>query len=266
MGKSRFSISDLAPSAPLTEAATVRLLESCWDRDKKGDDYKDVDWRKEWQNLQALGSRFLAAADGPDDGGVEWHHLLVGVGNFKRQSPIGVGVTIPSAAPPSRDSFTIPTRGQTVAMTSKVDPGNRQEPEMWRALTSIPGVGVPTATAILAALWRGEHFIFDRRVRFAVIGLVCGPKWASDPTLDGKSLPLNQDWELYAWARKCLRKSASSKDKLLALERGLYVLDLWTMKSIADSKEPNGWTWREYADRAREILSKRAKSPGETTP
>lgn len=262
--KARFSVNDLKPSAPLAKVVAIQSLEKDWGLDANGDNYKDIDWRKEWQNLQALGSRFLAATGDDGDGAVEWHHLLVGVGNFKRQSPISVGVAIQTVPASSREWFKIPAHDQSVATITQADPDQRPEPDLWRALTGLAGLGVPTATTVLAALWPREHFIFDRRVRNAIIGLVCGPRWASDPVLDGESIPRKEDWELYSWARDCLYQSVNSADELLALERGLYVLDRYTMDRITVSTGPDGWTWSEYADHAQKVLAARTPDDGGT--
>ena len=265
--KARFSVDDLKPSAPVTDvASSIQSLAEDWGLEGDGSNYKDIDWRREWENLVALGSRFLVATGDHGEGDVEWHHLLVGVGNFKRQSPLGVGVAFDTSPASSRQWFKIPACGQTVAMTTQADRGQRPAPEPWRALTALAGLGVPTATTVLAALWPREHFIFDRRVRNATIGLVCGPRWGSDPGLDGKSIPRRQDWELYRWARRCLHQSVNSAEELLALERGLYVLDRYTMDRIAASSVRDGWTWSEYADRAHEILAGRTPPPTRSAP
>lgn len=116
-----------------------------------------------WSDVSVLAERFWGTADSSDDASLSWHHLLMAVGNFKRQSPIRpnarVGIHGTQGTP--RDSIKIPVIGPI-----RVD-----DVSSWQLLDDIPGVGVSTATALLSALWPDRHAIFDKLTAAAIVGL-----------------------------------------------------------------------------------------------
>jgi hypothetical protein len=249
--KFRFSMSDLDVAQPLARIDEIAALERWWGWDTAGNHpYKGVDWHQAWANLTVVGRRFLAATG---DDGAEWHHLVMAVGNFKRQTPIEAGVALRPEAAPRRRRFCIPGTDHLIAATQKDDPNLRPEPDVWRALSGVRGVEVATATALLAALWPADHFVCDRRVRRATVALSCGAQWRTDATLAHAGMPRTKGWELYSWLRRYLVESVTDEAALVTLERGLFILDARTMRQIPDSAKGQ-WAWSEYADTADVVL------------
>lgn len=260
--KFRFSMSDLEDAQPLARVDEIAALERCWGWDASGNHlYKGVNWRQAWANLLALGRRFLAATGDDGAGGAEWHHLVMAVGNFKRQTPIEAGVALAPEPTSQRRWFRIPGTDHLIAATQKDDPVHRSEPDVWRALSGVRGIEVATATALLAALWPTDHFVCDRRVRRATIALSCGAPWGNDHTLAHSGLPRTRDWALYSWLRFYLVESVTDEAELVTLERGLFILDGCTMRKVPDSAKRE-WAWSEYADTAHAVLDAAAPAGG----
>jgi hypothetical protein len=252
--KFRFSMRDLDDAQPLARIDEIATLERCWGWDASGNHpYKGVNWRQAWANLVLLGRRFLAATGDDGAGGAEWHHLVMAVGNFKRQTPIEAGVALAPEPTPQRRSFCIPGTDHLIAATQADDPLHRSEPDVWRALSDVRGVEVATATALLAALWPTDHFVCDKRVRRTTVALSCGAAWRSDSALAHSGIPRTQDWELYSWLWACLVESLTDEAELVTLEQGLFILDGRTMRKIPDSAKWE-WTWSEYVDTAHAVL------------
>jgi hypothetical protein len=143
----------------LLRSHQVRLLNGQWDDDGV------------WHDIRLLAARFWAARS--DDRVVAWHHLLLGVGNFKRQGgrlhPPPLPARAPDVSPaPLPEEVDIPQPGG-LTRTLK-----REEQHTWEQLLGVnggvKGLGVATTT-LLAALWPDRHFIFDRRVIAAAQGL-----------------------------------------------------------------------------------------------
>lgn len=114
-----------------------------------------------WDDVIFLANRFWDANTN-DVRLICWHHLVLAVGNFKRQ--------------PGRRLRPVPLNIQNkqadVLRAAEIQvPGldsqslNAEDLESWRALRhNLPGAGVPTITTVLAALWPDQHVILDRRV------------------------------------------------------------------------------------------------------
>jgi hypothetical protein len=117
-----------------------------------------------WEDVMSLSRRCWEDCSS-GDAALRWHHLVLAVGNFKRQagrmSPPRISGLSESPGV-SRETFRIPS-GLVL---------HRDEEDSWRELEAgFHGVGLATATTLLAALWPEHHFIFDRRVHEAADGI-----------------------------------------------------------------------------------------------
>ena len=89
-----------------------------------------------------------------------WHHLLLAAGNYKAQAPLFV-LAFPDTLEPRRVR-----REQTPAVRAgdnllKV---RAEAPSTWQELERrIHGLGISRTTAVLSALWPGQHSIMDWR-------------------------------------------------------------------------------------------------------
>lgn len=145
------------PSRPLPglSARQARSLAERWNDDGL------------WEDIAWLADRFWSAPH--DDATVPWHHLVMAVGNFKRQrgrrlhpAPLH---DLRQTKKKRRVRFVIP--GVTPHAEVHVD-----DPDTWALLSeALPGSGVATTTALLSALWPDHHVVFDWRVRAAANGL-----------------------------------------------------------------------------------------------
>lgn len=82
--------------------------------------------------------------------------LLCAVGNFKRQTPISLGLEAPGVTAPRRStSIELPGLESPVVVD--------RYPQSAGALTRVDGIGTATATAVLSALFPGHHAIMDVR-------------------------------------------------------------------------------------------------------
>lgn len=116
------------------------------------------DW--EWDDLSKdmlwLASHFWATlSDGSNDAGMAWHHLVLAVGNFKRQTPIqGISLARSDSTAKPRASFPVPGRELTLA---------KADSESWSKLEAdVRGFGVPTVSTLLSVLWPDFHVVIDR--------------------------------------------------------------------------------------------------------
>ena len=188
-------------------------------------------WVGMWSDILWLAEEFAASQPGSVEATRAWHHLLMAVGNFKRSA----GNIAPAPLPPPRNvqaphQLTIPGLNGNVL--------DRGDPDTWRQLKEIPGLGqgVPTASTVLSALWPGNHVIIDRRVVASAIGLNWG---GSAPA--GSSLP-HRTWTLYEKYRSVVLAAAKRTGRQpVEVERALYVLDARVMAGLKGS-----WSWRDY--------------------
>jgi hypothetical protein len=202
---------DEQPFPDLTLAA-VQQLSATWDDGGL------------WEDVLFLADRFWAANE---EGSrlMCWHHLVLAVGNFKRQTGRRLR---PSALHDQADRSRINRPGETLVPTLD-GPGRLcvDESKSWRMLSgTLPGAGVPTTTTILAALWPDQHFIFDWRVHAAAnalrihAGLVATVEVQPAST---HSPPLTfNDYELVR--RWILETAAHLKVQVAQVERSLYQL------------------------------------------
>jgi hypothetical protein len=105
----------------------------------------------------------------PDDGErrMRWHHLVMAVGNFKRQNGRRLRPARIAAAPVTvlhvrPDRFCVPAGPEVI----------REDAGSWTRLEqSLGGAAAATTTTLLAALWPDSHHILDWRVLAAAAGL-----------------------------------------------------------------------------------------------
>lgn len=205
-------------------------------------------WHRAWRDIDVLVERFLACDPGDRSAATSaWHHLLMAVGNFKRsaglilpdrlQSPSAIGDRPEVIAFPAGD-----TKEAHLAC---------EDPDTWTELTKIPGLGVPTATTVLSALWPNRHVIIDRRDTTAAVGLGAGDLWELD-SFDNAHLPdvstKDRYWELYqGWFLPTVMASTAERVSPLMVERALFRLD----ERIGEGKQlPKKWLWSDYRSEA----------------
>lgn len=196
-----------------------------------------------WADVTTLAQLFFAATD-DEAATLRWHHLVLAIGNFKRQPGRRLR---PAALPPT----------ELCSVTSSfVAPGcdfvlGVGDPASWQALESgMRGAGTATVTTLLAALWPTEHFVFDWRVHAAAVALRM-----SDERSAGGSVPVANDVPLtmvqYAVVRAWLLATAAELDQpLTTIERALYRL----------SQQVPPATGRSWADCAPLILAEAQKA------
>lgn len=170
-----------------------------------------------WADLRHLATK---VASSPDDG-YAWNHFVLAVGNYKRQTEIYAflpkGVAKAEAEP-------LPDVVKAVGRDGDWFDLGRDDEASWQELDHINGVGVPTATTILAALWPDHHAILDvraMRVSLALAG--ASDDWQVEPEAT-KSPEIT--WQRYSWYRKqVLATSAKTGKSVLQIERTLFMLD-----------------------------------------
>jgi hypothetical protein len=224
---------------PGLEARVIRKLSETWSDDGL---WADVSW---------LADRFWVSEK--DEQLVAWHHLVMAVGNFKRQS--GRRLKPPLLAArleihPRRLSefFALPASEPTVVIDA-------DDPSSWGMLENrLPGAAVATTTTLLAALWPERHFVFDWRVRTAAnaLQLFAGLETTPGVKRDGRSAPklTLEDYRIVrTWM---LGAAARTGEPLVAIERSLYRLSQKVPKA---NKGKAARTWSQYADEVARIVS-----------
>lgn len=198
----------------------------------------------EWDDLSdammSLGRHFWAMVDeGPDQTELIWHHLVMAVGNFKRQTPIrGLRLSLPPTDAQPRASFTPPNLSFSLA---------DEDPESWQRLErSVRGFGVPTASTLLSALWPGSHAVIDRFAFRAAVGLRAAAGWTSrDGAISPEDThPVGDEvtWRDYRDYRRWVFRTADEIGRsAVMVERTLYRLP-----RIPDVD--GGRTWRRYGE------------------
>jgi hypothetical protein len=223
---------------PLTEDE-VALLAHEWAR------RTDVD--RASCDIQILADRFLRCD--PADvstATLAWHHLLMAIGNFKRRGGFIVAQPLVEALgqPADRPSeIIIPgLRGNDAVVVC-------HKPSTWPRLNKIRGLGVPTATTVLASIWPNSHVIMDSRDTRAALGLGADTLWNVNG-LERAQFPdrsRSSQWRLYCeWFQPTTMQTAVNKAPL-AVERALFRLDERTIRGLA---KHGRWTWTEYRQEA----------------
>jgi hypothetical protein len=200
-------------------------------REKGGVSFQDMR-----DDLTWLGQRFWTTRDDAD-----WHHLVLAVGNFKRQTPIHITLHNAETESAQETEFTTPPP-QSVRVS-------RDDPDTWSALdVSIYGLAVPSTTTLLSALWPENHIVIDRFALMAAVGLRASE--GSISHVNGREITPEDThrldeiitWLDYAEYRKWALATADALDAApVEVERTLY----WLRPPSAERTVP-GRTWREF--------------------
>ncbi len=196
-----------------------------------------------WGEIQSLAASFwrsMAADDGiwSSRTKVKWHHLVLAVANFKRSSGRLVPypqllAEDPEDSPPGRCSHvSLPDAGPI----PRVGDASKYE-EAFRPLRADgQGMGVPTASTLLTALWPEDHIIIDRRA-LAALFAVHPEGWAYLKELHAHEYTtdawVHPSWRDYVWYRDKLTEIDPIERQ--SIERALYALDRRV------SKKGQGW-------------------------
>jgi hypothetical protein len=137
----------------------------------------------------------------------------------------------------------LPAHGEPVRLA-------REEPATCPRLAESPGLGVPTATTVLSALWPSRHVIIHAGDTRAVLGLGAGTLWDVEG-LDDAEFPGistgDRYWALYQeWFRPTILATAGA-GRPLDVEKALFHLDELTMPGLPADRQ---WTWSAYRDEA----------------
>jgi hypothetical protein len=175
----------------------------------------------------------------PDDGErrMRWHHLVMAVGNFKRQNgrrlrPARIATAPVTVLHIRPDRFCVPEGPEVI----------REDAGSWTRLEqSLGGAAAATTTTLLAALWPDSHHILDWRVLAAVAGL--GILAGGDQDLGladaGSRAQLRPTLDQYAEVRALLTRLGNQAGVPVAtLERALYLM--------SRAVQGKGMTWAEY--------------------
>jgi hypothetical protein len=203
-----------------------------------------------WRDVLFLADRFWQARD-EELRLLRWHHLVLAVGNFKRENgrrlrPATLHASIPGSQVARSPELTVPGLGPD----ARLDVGGK---ETWLALSGrLKGAAVPTTTTLLSALWPEQHFVFDRYVRIAVNALRISECLDGTPGAIPSSaspLPSPISFTDYELSRKWILKASSELNVPITLaERSLYQLARRFDSNIDR-------TWQEYAHCVREFLA-----------
>jgi hypothetical protein len=218
----------IAPTLPGLDSENISISASKWDDGGL------------WRDVGVLSDRFWSTSS-ESDRLVAWHHLVLAVGNFKRQggSRLQPAALSSSTTDVSRQgSLSVP--GTDPALVIGVD-----DATSWARLSeALPGAAVATTTTLLAALWPDRHFIFDRRVHGAANGLRLAAGLSPTPDLDVDSaVSAAETFGTYAVVRGWVLATAEITALPVAdVERALYQLD-----READRGAVRGRSWRKYS-------------------
>jgi hypothetical protein len=207
-----------------------------------------------WDDIAWLALRIWEPAD-DDERRLRWHHLVMAVGNFKRQGgrrlrPAHIASAPAIGSASRRDQIRIPG-GPVVAC---------EDLASWKELErSLHGAATPTTTTLLSALWPERHHVLDWRVLAAVAGL---------DAVDGSNLGLVEPrsrrsilptLDTYCQVRKLLIRLADDADlPVSTVERALYLIS----RGVRDE----GMTWTEYGSALRSVHDRRETPDVDGTP
>jgi hypothetical protein len=189
-----------------------------------------------WDDILWLADQAWTA---PDDGErrMRWHHLVMAVGNFKRQNgrrlrPARIAVDPVASLAASRDRFCVPEGPEVIC----------DDAESWARLEqSLDGAAAATTTTLLAALWPDSHHILDWRVLAAVTGLGILAGGGEDLGLAeaGSRNQLQPTLDQYAKVRALLTRVGNQAGVPVTMfERALYLM--------SRAVQGKGMTWSEY--------------------
>ena len=183
-----------------------------------------------WPNVQRSAMQFWDAQRCGDElaKAMTWHHLVMSVGNFKRQGGSISLLELPSSLEPTGldgdplEECNVLVRSRISGVTSAIRL-SADDPMTWRLLDQVDGLAVATSTTLLSALWPGRHFVIDVRDLNAAIALdyVEAQAMGVNP---GSQRNVMTTWEWYAWLRdklflKTLELKAADRYSTDALDR-----------------------------------------------
>lgn len=194
-----------------------------------------------WADIEWLAARFWTTVG--VEHAIAWHHLVLAIGNFKRQPGRRLhagrlaGLQPAPAVESRRSAIEVPGADPVVRVSV-------ENFDSWRSLSgALPGAAEATTTTLLAALWPDRHFVFDWRVFAAAnalrisAGLVTTP----DIPIEGSEMP-QLTFDDYRIVREwVIGVAALTLESPSAVERSLYRLS--QLVPAAD-----GRTWARYAD------------------
>jgi len=208
-------------------------------------------WHDEglWDDVSLLANA-LWAADGEGERRVRWHHVVLAVGNFKREGGrrLHPGRLADSyqregdVAPPAR--FSVP--GMSVVL-------DREDRGSWLDfMDSLSGAGPATTTTLLAALWPTRHFVFDRRVHAVTNALRMLADLPTSVAIQLSSTSqISETLQDYAHVRNwLLSTSEATGQPLVSVERALYELD----RATATRRNAPTRTWTSYLHDVKDVL------------
>ncbi len=182
-------------------------------------------WESQWAAIETIVADIWSTSSSDTDRLRRlWVMLTYAVGNFKRQgntviSPLPAPwrlASLPGHSQPRR-TLSIPVNGGILTLNSNGTTENLAG--MTRGLSS-----VPTGSALLAALWPGEHAILDIRDFQATVGLLAFGCASVVRPQEARSL-CAPDWNEYRWFRPLMKAETARLElpSLLTLERALFV-------------------------------------------
>lgn len=199
-------------------------------------------------------ARALGNADSDDERAAATQSFLYAVGNFKRQAPIFVALQ-PSLVEDTWEA------DKEVSLWG-VGTLSRDARESWNLLDDVPGIGVPTATTALSALWPSRHSIFDvLTVRAATALRGAFGKWdgpisgemsaASSPPGFNRASWLT--WDVYRWYREdCVVATAKTTGvSPQMVERALFQVIRWQFDNRPAARDES---WQTYCERLARCL------------
>lgn len=202
-----------------------------------------------WDDIALLADAFWFA-DGDSERRYRWHHLVLAVGNFKREGGRRIrpgrltGPALPAAAATPLAHFSVP--GTAVILDCE-DPGS------WVRFTdSLPGAATATATTVLAALWPTRHFVFDWRVHAVANALRLRAGLPTTVDLDPLSTRiLVETLEAYAIVRGWLLTTSDvTGEALVSVERAMY--ELSRAADMPRGHAPR--TWEDYGENVERLV------------
>ena len=219
-----------------------------------------------WPNVQRSAMQFWDAQRCGDElaKATTWHHLVMSVGNFKRQGgPISL-FELPSSLEPTEldgdplEECNVLVRSRISGVTTAIRL-TADDPMTWRLLDQVDGLAVATSTTLLSALWPGRHFVIDVRDLNAAIALdyVEAQAMGVDPESQRNVVTT---WEWYGWLRDKLflktleLKSADPTITLVEVERALYLLDKEVERPARGEHALTNQQYVDKLDRALKLL------------
>jgi hypothetical protein len=192
-----------------------------------------------------------------------WHHLLMTVANARSRSGTlrlgGGSVYLDPTPEEAAASFCLPSAeadGHSLQLSS-------DDPLSWRRLTEqVPGLTVPTASAVLAAIWPTSHAALDNIAMGSLVGLQAidaEGRPAAGVTLEElnnvwrDSVAGVKSWADYDWFIGTLRATASRPDMA---DRGVRIADVEQALTLIGGRAAgySAAQWGPWAARLHELV------------